>query len=238
MAGIDKKQDTGGKLKSVLNMQIGRKDKYPSKTTLNLLYKESRRRENTIAILLFLVYLVCLYFFTRYMVIGRLAMADAAEQRYNHAVQALADVKQSNRIYEKVRAEYSHYGNGYLNEEEKSLQDRMTILDVLDEKIGDKGMVRNITLNGNLASVTMELEDAALLPEIIGALEQSEAVLYVTASQESSRSSSEKIRLDTEGFPLNLDMGITTELHVFFREPAEAEGALQDRQANAAGEVG
>ncbi|MFQ8840731.1 MAG: hypothetical protein ACLR8P_07185 [Clostridium fessum] len=44
-------------------------------------------------------------------------------------------MEKSNEVYGEVLAEYAHYGNGYLNEEESKLPDRRMMLDSLKSQI-------------------------------------------------------------------------------------------------------
>ncbi len=55
--------------------------------------------------------------------------ADRAEAVYAATEKELRTLEKSNEVYGEVLAEYAHYGNGYLNEEESKLPDRRMMLD-------------------------------------------------------------------------------------------------------------
>ena len=61
--------------------------------------------------------------------------ADRAEAVYAATEKELRTLEKSNEVYGEVLAEYAHYGNGYLNEEESKLPDRRMMLDSLKSQI-------------------------------------------------------------------------------------------------------
>lgn len=172
---------TETKKKSPLSMTIGSRGKYPTKRSINLYYKENKTRKILLELAIFAVFLVALYFFTVYAVIAKLRQADEAEAAYNEMANRLQIIQEANAVYPEVRAEYSHYGNGYLNDEEKAMQDRVTMLNVINRRVHPEGGIQNITIDGNVATLLVEVPSAANLPGMIASLEESEYVYYVTA---------------------------------------------------------
>lgn len=208
--------------------KIGRRKKYPVKKTINLMYKEKKSTDLIFTVGLFLVYMVCLYLFSKYCVSAQLQKADAAESYYNQKLRELQKLQEDNEQFGDVRVEYSHYGNGFLTEEESSLQDRVTMLNVIDQRVHTTGGIQNIKITDNVAQINLGVSDANYIPEIIKALEESEFVSYVTAQTASTvdvDSSKLKMTVDAEGnvlAPLYVDASITVQ----FRTPQEVNAAI------------
>ena len=93
-------------------MQIERGGKYPSKKTINLMYREHDTQDRVFTLVLFALFMIFLYFFSRYGVAAQLARADAAEANYSRMEQNLAKMKEANSQYARVRADYAHSGDG------------------------------------------------------------------------------------------------------------------------------
>lgn len=191
--------------------------KYPIKRGINLLYSDSRRRENIFSLLLFSLFMVFLIFFSRNYVSEPLMRADRAEALYRERQAALSDIRSENEIYARVRAEYSHYGNGYLNEEERTRQDRITMLNILDSRVD--GEVQSIAIIDNTANITVRLSEGDQLSTIIASLEESEYVSYVTAS---TAATSDRSSYNNEAEAAY----ITAQITVYFRSPSELAAAV------------
>ena len=208
--------------------KIGRRKKYPVKKTINLMYKEKKSTDIIFTVGVFLVYMGCLYLFSRYCVSAQLQKADEAENYYNQKVKELQALQADNEQFGDVRMEYSHYGNGFMTEGELSQQDRVTMLNVIDQRVHTTGGIQNLKITDNVMEINLGVSDANYLPEIIKALEESEYVSYVTAKTASTvdvDSSKLKLAVDAEGnilTPLYVDASIT----VHFRTPQEVTDAL------------
>ena len=212
---------------SAKKIQIGRARKLPVKRTINLMYKEKTRSDIVFTLLIFMLYLVALYFFSKYGVSAQLSKADAAESYFNQKLQELHALQAKNNEYANVITEYSHYGNGYLTEAEAAAQDRITMLNVIDERVHTTGGIQNIKIIDNIAHINLGVPDAEMIPTIIKQLEDSEYVGYVTAQTASTvdKKNNEEVAVDADGnvlTPLYVDASIT----VNFRSPAEVEAAL------------
>ncbi|MBO5598188.1 MAG: hypothetical protein J5943_06280 [Oribacterium sp.] len=209
-------------------IQIGRARKLPVKKTINLMYKEKTRTDIVFTLLIFMLYLVALYFFSKYGVSAQLSKADAAESFFNQKLQELHALQAENNEYANVITEYSHYGNGFLTDGEVAAQDRITMLNVIDQRIHTTGGIQNIKIIDNIAQINLGVSDANMIPEIIKQLEESEYVGYVTAQTASTVDQrSNEVQVDAEGnviTPLYVDASIT----VNFRSPAEVEAALSN----------
>ena len=209
-------------------IQIGRARKLPVKKTINLMYKEKTRTDIVFTLLIFMLYLVALYFFSKYGVSAQLSKADAAESFFNQKLEELHALQAENNEYANVITEYSHYGNGFLTDGEVAAQDRITMLNVIDQRIHTTGGIQNIKIIDNIAQINLGVSDANMIPEIIKQLEESEYVGYVTAQTASTVDQrSNEVQVDAEGnviTPLYVDASIT----VNFRSPAEVEAALSN----------
>lgn len=219
-------------LKELGKVQIGRSGKYPSKKTINLMYREHDTQDRIFTIVLFVLFMIFLYFFSCYGVAAQLARADAAEANYSRMEQNLEKMKEANSQYADVRAEYSHYGNGYLNDEELSRQDRVTMLNVIDERVHAAGGIQTIQIQDNVAVITVGVTDAQRLPDIILSLEGSEYVSYVTAQTAATDEDKDKLSLSADGTP-DQPLFVTGQLTIYFRTPEEVRAALASGEASA-----
>lgn len=214
---------------SAKKIQIGRARKLPVKKTINLMYKEKTRTDIVFTLLIFMLYLVALYFFSKYGVSAQLSKADAAESFFNQKLQELHALQAENNEYANVITEYSHYGNGFLTDGEVAAQDRITMLNVIDQRIHTTGGIQNIKIIDNIAQINLGVPEAEMIPEIIKQLEESEYVGYVTAQTASTvdNKNNAQVEVDADGnvlTPLYVDASIT----VNFRSPAEVEEALSN----------
>lgn len=219
-------------LKELGKLQIGRSGKYPSKKTINLMYHEHDTQDRIFTIVLFVLFMIFLYFFSCYGVAAQLARADAAEANYSRMEQNLEKMKEANSQYASVRADYSHYGNGYLNDEELSRQDRVTMLNVIDERVHAAGGIQTIQIQDNIAVITVGVTDAQRLPDIILSLEGSEYVSYVTAQTAATDEDRDKLSLSEDGTP-DQPLFVTGQLTIYFRTPEEVRAALASGEASA-----
>lgn len=169
------------KTESILNKQIG-KSKYPVKTSINLMVVEKHTGRNIRSVLVFAAFMVVLAFFTRYMVIDKIMDISSRESRYNQQEELLEKLKTSNQVYDQVRAEYSHYDNSYLSDDERSLQDRMEILRIIEDELLKRDALQNISISGNSAVLTVNAGKLSNIAQIVGKLESKPIVDYVTVS--------------------------------------------------------
>ena len=218
--------------KELGKVQIGRSGKYPSKKTINLMYREHDTQDRVFTLVLFALFMIFLYFFSCYGVAAQLARADAAEANYSRMEQNLEKMKEANSQYASVRADYSHYGNGYLNDEELSRQDRVTMLNVIDERVHAAGGIQTIQIQDNIAVITVGVTDAQRLPDIILSLEGSEYVNYVTAQTAATDEDKDKLSLSADGTP-DQPLFVTGQLTIYFRTPEEVRAALASGEASA-----
>ena len=108
----------GEKVKKKSSKPLGKGGKMPSKTSINLLIVEKNTTKNMATILIFVVFMVLVGVFVKFMVVDQLNEINRMEVRYDQEKTQLEALKESNQVYEQVRAEHSHYGNSYLNDED------------------------------------------------------------------------------------------------------------------------
>ena len=164
-----------------LNKPIG-KTKYPEKTSLNLVEKAKTQSKPGVQILLFVIFLVLLAIFVKFMVVDKLVEAYEAETAYMTMQNQIAQLQEANKDYEKVREEYSHYGNGYLNDAERAERDRMEMLKIIDRHVVRRAKVETIEIAENAASLTINEIGLKTVAAMVADLEDEDVVSYVTVS--------------------------------------------------------
>lgn len=157
------------------------KAKYPEKTSINLVIREEQGNP-VLQIALFALFLVAVLLFAKFGVADRIAAASEAERIYSQELSQLNALKEYNTDYTEVRDEYSRYSNGYLNEEEKALLDRMEVLSLLEDEIMPYGDVQNINVTGAVLTVTISKVTLNTVSSIVESLQRNEQVAYVTVS--------------------------------------------------------
>ena len=76
-------------------------------------------------------------------------------------------MEKSNEVYGEVLAEYAHYGNGYLNEEESKLPDRRMMLDSLKSQIFPLTAVSSISITSDQMSLEGTIPNGTLFPQLV-----------------------------------------------------------------------
>lgn len=158
------------------------KDRYPEKTSINLVMKEQDGGNWKVQIVIFAVFLVLLGIFVRVEVVGRLNRVMEASAQYGDMQSQIAALQKYNEDYEKIEEEYSHYSNNYLTEEEKALQDRLQIFEILETYVMSHAEVKSIDISENTVSVVIAKTDLNTVSLIVAMLEGEERVSYVSVS--------------------------------------------------------
>ena len=166
---------------SRLNQPIG-KVRYPDKTSINLLMQDKSVRDPKFQIILFVLFALILAIFVKFMVIDKLAEAYEAEKAYTQMQTQIDQLSASNEKYDQVREEYSHYGNGYLNDEEKAEQDRMAMMRVMKSNVITKSEIQSVEISGNVATLTIDNIRLRTVSDIVASLEKDDLVSFVTVS--------------------------------------------------------
>ncbi|MGF6376143.1 hypothetical protein M2140_001214 [Clostridiales Family XIII bacterium PM5-7] len=158
------------------------KIKYPEKTSINLAISDRDAGETKLPVLFFVIFLIVLMVFVKFMVIDKLAAANDARKAYQEMQYSIGELKEQNAIYDEVKADYSHYGNGYLNEEERIEQDRLEIINAISKKVLPKANISSLQISGNVATLTIANTRLSVVSEIVAALEDSDIVSYVNVT--------------------------------------------------------
>lgn len=153
-------------LKSIANMQIGG-PKYPKKRRINLYQKQTKKGKIAAELGAFAVFMVFVYGFSRFGVMLPLQEADRAEAVYAATEKELRTLEKSNEVYGEVLAEYAHYGNGYLNEEESKLPDRRMMLDSLKSQIFPLTAVSSVSITSDQMSLEGTIPNGTLFSQLV-----------------------------------------------------------------------
>lgn len=168
-------------------------DAYPKKTSLNLAMKEQDGRDPKIQIGIFAGFLVFLAVFTKFAVIDKLSESFQAQSAYADLQNQIAQLKEYNSDYDSIREEYSHYSNGYLNDDEKALQDRMDVLALLEKDVMQQASVQSVSVSGNTVTLTINNITLDVVSQIVATLEADEKTSYVTVSTAGTNESSNSL---------------------------------------------
>lgn len=160
------------------NKKIG-KIKYPDKTSINLATAGREKGENKLPILFFVIFLIILLVFVKFMVIDKLSEAYQVKQEYEQMESLIGQLKDGNKEYDEVKAKYSHYGNGYLNEEEGAEQDRLKIVNLISNKVLPQASVSSLQISGNVATLTIDNTRLSVVSQVVATLEDDKIVDYV-----------------------------------------------------------
>ena len=166
---------------SKLNKSIG-KVRYPDKTSINLLMRDNSVRDPKFQIILFVIFAVVLALFVKFLVVDKLAEAYDAEKAYTQMQTQIDQLRASNEKYDQVREEYSHYGNGYLNDEEKIEQNRMAMMRAIQRNVISKSEIQSGEISGNVATLTIDNIRLKTVSDIVASLEDDDIVSFVTVS--------------------------------------------------------
>ncbi len=156
-----------------------RKGKYPSKQTLNLVYKEKDTGRQAFIIIAIVLFFVILFSFAWFVV--RKQLSDSAKARNKHDSKKV-ELMEMQRIagqYEGIEELYSHYGTSYMNADEIAIQDRMDVLNTINAEISLSQGLSSISLSGNTAVVRLMSLELREVSSIVANLESSPIVTYV-----------------------------------------------------------
>lgn len=213
-------------------ISFGKGGRYPDKRSVNLYIQENHTKENVIALILFGIYLVGLAFFAKYGVIDQIAKINRYETNYNNTEQLLTTMQEQNSDYDAVLAEYSHYGNGYLSDDEKTLQDREDILNVLEKELISNGALQNVSITGNTASLTFDSGKLKNVSELIQQIDTYDIVSYASVS--TSSTTGQQVQT-ADGQTQNTQGQVSTTMTIVFNDVDTSEdSAAGDTTADTA----
>lgn len=201
-------------LKSIANMRIGG-SKYPKKRRINLYQKQIKKGKIAAEIGVFAVFMLGVYGFSQFGVVRLLEEADRAEAIYTMTERQLQALQQSNRILGEVTAEYAHYGNEYLNEEEKKLPNRAMMLDSLKSNLFPMMTVPSVSITEDQMLLNGSIPSGVMFPDLVRGAENDPRVRYVSVSLEDTVSSESEAQVLAAG--KNVDVALV----VYFNVPEE-----------------
>lgn len=161
-------------------MKVIRKNEYPSKQTVNLVFKERSINSPSRAIPAFALFLAFLALFIRFGVQGQLQKMEAAESALRRAQSDLNGYLEYNSDYDEIKEQYSQYFNDYLNEDEATLQDRMKVLELLEQCVMTRADLSNIAIQGNVCRVSITDVPLNTISDIVATLEGNPQVQYIS----------------------------------------------------------
>jgi len=184
-----------------INLFQKKKDNYPTKTTINLYYKEDKSAGISTFTLYVIFIIVILMALSKMFVFDVITDLNKAETQYNE-YQATLDTYMSSLVdYEKVNDEYNKYSYSYLTDQEK-IQDRMDVLKMLEATIFANSTVQSVSISDDIISANLtdiDLEKTAVLAKTLEEYEIVENVTVNTASFGGTYTTRMVITLVSEG---------------------------------------
>ena len=168
-----------------------RKNEYPSKQTVNLVFRERSINSPSRAIPAFLLFLVFLALFVRFGVQGQLQKMTSAQASLEKVQADLSGLVEYNRDYETVREQYSQYFNDYLNEDEAVLRDRLDVLTLLEECVMNQADLSSISIQGNICRISITDVPLNTISGIVADLERNPQVQYISVATAATENNEE-----------------------------------------------
>lgn len=199
-------------------MQIGG-SRYPEKRRINLYQRRIKKSTVALELAAFALFWVALYVFVRVGVLLPMQQADHAEMVYQNMASQLETMRAANGIFNDVSAEYAHYGSSFMSDEEKNTPDRLVMINTLETKIFPQCQsISDISVSDDQMVINCILPKGTVLSELVGGIEQDDAVRYVTASIESTQ----KDQTAGADDRLAAQKAVNATLTVMFKLPGES----------------
>lgn len=193
-------------MKIDLNMEIGGKKKavYPSKKTINLYQQESTSTRMSTIILDIIFVVVVVIGLAKLLVVDvlverneALAKAESLQAQLDQQMVALED-------YNEINEEYVRYSYKVLVDAQ-GLQDRLVILEMLENTVFEDSNITNVTISGNAVSLSFSGFDLNKTAQLLQEIESYDIVSSVKVNNQSGNtadgtySGSMVITLNTPG---------------------------------------
>lgn len=178
-----------------------KKDNYPTKTTINLYYKEDKSAGISTFTLYVIFIIVILMALSKMFVFDVISDLNKAEKQYNEYQVILDSYMSGLKNYDEVNDEYNKYSYSYLTDQEK-LQDRMDVLAMLEATIFANSNVQSVSISEDIISVNLtdiDLEETAVLAKSIEGYDIVDNVAVNTASFGGTYTTRMVITLVSEG---------------------------------------
>lgn len=150
-----------------------RKADYPAKRSMNLFYKPDRTTKPATVALYVLFVLVCLLGLGKFLVYDVWSETVRARQALEAAERQLDGVMLELSDYNEVWERYSRYS---ATEEERALIDRMEVLALLDEALGNAASLDSVSIGAAAVQLQFSGVTLAQTAEIVKKLEASPIV--------------------------------------------------------------
>ena len=205
-------------LKMLAGMQIGG-SRYPEKRRINLYQRRIKKSTVALELAAFALFGVALYVFVRVGVLLPMQQAEHAEMVYQNMASQLETMRAANGIFNDVSAEYAHCGSSFMSDEEKNTPDRLVMINTLETKIFPQcKSISDISVSDDQMVISCILPKGTVLSELVGGIEQDDAVRYVTASIESTQ----KDQTAGADDRLAAQKAVNATLTVMFKLPGES----------------
>lgn len=180
------------------NLDIGsaarkKRRTYPTKTTMNLYFRENRGTKPATILLYVLFVLVLLLAAGKLLVLDRVLAVDALEDEAVRMESQTASVMARLGEYPAVLEEYTRLAP---TERERALTDRMDVLDLIDEVIRPAAHISQVTIQDQ--QVLVEFSGVTLVEtaDIVSRLEASPLVARTTVDTAASEEDRATVDVD------------------------------------------
>lgn len=162
---------------------LPKKKTAPQKRTLNLMVKEKSSIDPKKWIPGVLIVLILAALFGKFAVADRYARLEQAESELSAMKRKLEDTRAAYADYDEVQEKYNVYNyTGF----DKSLADRLDIIDILERKVFPVCDVTNLAVSGKTVSMSLNNLDLSQVSRLIADLEDEplvESVFVPTTSK-------------------------------------------------------
>ncbi|MDD6258197.1 MAG: hypothetical protein PUA69_02960 [Erysipelotrichaceae bacterium] len=172
--------------------------KYPSKTTMNFIPEADRNSRNGVNIVWFVVFLLCLGVFVKFMVIDQLQKVNEQEAQYNEMQAEISQLTSDNKDDKDLEAQYNDIVGSFLNDDERNSMNRSEMLKMIDDDIVPHVSVKSVSVTGNQITVTTGTTNLNTVSEIISILQKDDRNGYVTVTTTSASDSDQSDLVNAE----------------------------------------
>ncbi|MDD2218377.1 MAG: hypothetical protein PHX63_08125, partial [Eubacteriales bacterium] len=131
---------------------------------------------------LVLICIIVIGLFGKFAVVDKLIESKETEEQYRQTAILIEELQLENSEYDKIKGEYSHYFKSNLNTEEKAEQDRMQILDAIENGVLAKAGIYSMNIQGNTAILTIDRVRLSTVSDIVAELKADQRILFVSVS--------------------------------------------------------
>jgi hypothetical protein len=152
--------------------------------------QDKTETDNRRAILLFLLFLVCLGVFVKFAVIDQLAKINRAEAAYRTIESQVQAARQTNSEYADVKKEYDEVTAWYMTEEEKMEVDKSAVFRMLENDMMPYVGIQSVQIAGNTIVVQTDITNLQVVSRFLSALQNDSRNGFVTVTTASASTDS------------------------------------------------